>query len=226
MSEYKEIISLTDGPVKYEWTNEASIKMKNHSYPYSLKEAEFFYLRDIIVKYNLKTGYELATAFGVSTTAIGLGFKQTGGKLVTMDAYVEEHCNSWLVYRDMPPQIYHDKDGYKSANHLIKHFGLEDHVVTEVGWSPNNTEEVIKKHLTDKIDFVFIDGGHFPDQVIKDVEVLLPLLADKYLIAFHDNYPQVFDRKVNDFLMDNFGMLPEIVVAPPTGYNLSIITNL
>jgi predicted O-methyltransferase YrrM len=226
MSEYIEIIELKNGPVKYEWTNEASIKMVGHTYPYSLKEEEFFYLRDIIIKYNLKTGYELATAFGVSTTAIGLGFKQTGGKLVTMDAYVEEHCDSWLVYRDMPPQVYPDKDGYKSANHLIKHFGLEDHVITEVGWSPNNTEEVIKKHLTDKIDFVFIDGGHFPDQVIKDVEVLIPMLADKYLIAFHDNYPQVFDHKVNDFLMRNFGKLPEIVVAPPTGYNLSIITNI
>jgi hypothetical protein len=58
------------------------------------------------------------------------------------------------------------------------------------------------------------------------VEVLLPLLADKYLIAFHDNYPQVFDRKVNDFLIHNFGIPPEIVVAPPNGYNLSIITNL
>jgi hypothetical protein len=120
-----------------------------------------------VTTYNLKRGYECATAFGVSSTAAGLGFKKTGGKLVTMDAYVEElydNCNS---YRGVEAVTHPNSDDYKSAKFLHKHFGLEETVFCEVGWSPRDTAQTISKHFApeEKLDFVFIDAGHFPEQV-------------------------------------------------------------
>jgi len=89
---FKQILNLTDGPVQYELTEMGHIKMVNHLYPYSIKEREFNFLRDLIAHNNLKNGFECATAFGISSLALGLGFKETGGKCVTMDAYIEEKC--------------------------------------------------------------------------------------------------------------------------------------
>ena len=59
--------------------------MENHIFPLSIRYDEFEFLKNLIIKYNLKSGFELATAFGVSTVALGIGFIKTGGKLVTMD---------------------------------------------------------------------------------------------------------------------------------------------
>jgi len=41
MNEFSEIIKFEDGPVQYENTGSGHIKMKQHPYPYSIKEEEF-----------------------------------------------------------------------------------------------------------------------------------------------------------------------------------------
>jgi predicted O-methyltransferase YrrM len=230
MSDFLKIISTENGPVQYElvrsWFGANSMKMTNHKFPYSITETEFEFLKDLIIMYNLKSGYEIATAFGVSSTGIGLGFKETGGKLVTMDAYIEENANNCESYKDYKPAVYENMDGYKSAKFLIKEFGLEDTVFLEVGWSPNDTESVIRKHISEPLDFVFIDGGHFPNQLINDISSVVPLLADKYVIAFHDMYPGVFDESVNEHIRKTFGKDVQVAVPEPYGYNLSIIMNI
>ena len=72
------------------------------------------------VEHNLQRGYECATAFGISSCAIGLGFKQTGGKIVTMDAYIEEKCQNPGAYKDFERTVYEQSDGYKSVKYLIE----------------------------------------------------------------------------------------------------------
>ncbi len=64
--------------------------MAHRSIPVSLSETEFNYLSQFIVEHNLTAGFDLATAFGISALAIGLGLKKTGGRLLSMDSYREE----------------------------------------------------------------------------------------------------------------------------------------
>lgn len=223
---FNEIVSLKGGPIEYEMIGNGNIKMTNHKYPYSIKKSEFEFLYNLIVENNLQRGYECATAFGISSTALGLGFKQTGGKIVTMDAYIEEKTGNPGAYENKEREVYDKSDGYKSVKHLIQHFGLENTLFPEIGWSPIDTESSIRKHFNEPLDFVFIDAGHFPEQMIKDIDSILPLLADKYVLAFHDIYPWSFSPAVHQHLFDKIGKKVEIKVPHPAGENLGIVVNL
>jgi predicted O-methyltransferase YrrM len=226
MSQFEEIVKFEDGPVQYENTGSGHIKMKQHPYPYSIKQDEFEFLKNIIIEHNLQRGYECATAFGVSSCAIGLGFKQTGGKIVTMDAYVEEQCKNPGAYKDFERTVYETSDGYKSVKYLIEKFELQDTLFPEIGWSPDDTFRCIKNHFREKLDFVFIDAGHFEDQMIKDIDAFLPLLADKYVLAFHDVYEWSFSNKVHNHLMNTIGKKVEIMIPDGRGENLGVIINV
>lgn len=221
-----KVLDLKDGPVQYELTGTNNIKMVQHPYPYSIKEAEFNFLTNLIADNNLQRGYECATAFGISSLSIGLGFKKTGGKIVTMDAYIEEKCKNPGAYKDFQREVYEKADGYKSVNYLIKKFGLENTLFPEIGWSPDDTETCVRRHFEEKLDFVFIDAGHFPEQMIKDIDAFLPLLGEKYVLAFHDVYPWSHSEAVHKHLFDKIGKRVEIKVPHPEGENLGVIINL
>ena len=227
---YDEIIGLTGGPVSYELEPWGHIKLREYAFPASIQKLEFDIIRTIVKSYNLKRGYECATAFGVSSVAAGLAFKETGGKLVTMDAYVEELFNNCNDYRGKKPVTYADSDNYKSAKFLHNHFGLNDTVFAEVGWSPRDTASVISKHFgpEEKLDFVFIDAGHFPEQVIQDIDSFVPFLAEKNVLMFHDVYDSVFDATVKNRVRELFGKDIEIIVPNETGRgdNLGILINM
>lgn len=226
MSNFSKILTLKDGPVQYENVGSGNIKMVQHAYPYSIKEKEFNFLTQLIVDYDLKNGYECATAFGVSSTAIGLGFKQTGGKCVTMDAYIEEKCSNPGAYKDFEREVYEKADGFKSVKYLIEQFGLQNHLFPEIGWSPTDTESAVRKHISEPLDFVFIDAGHFPEQMIKDIDAFLPLLGDRYVLAFHDVYPWSYSEAVHQHLFNKIGKRVEIKVPHPDGENLGIVVNV
>jgi predicted O-methyltransferase YrrM len=197
--------------------------MINHDFPASIRQREFEFLKETIIKYNLKNGFELATAFGVSAVGLGLGFKETGGKLITMDAYIEEHLEDHR-YESAGNQKYFEMDGWKSVNYLIEHFRLQNTVIPTVGWSPDDTGSIIAQHTTEKIDFVFLDSGHFPEQVMKDLNVIKPFLANEYVIALHDYYETVFPDYVVEWIVKEFGT-PIIGVPSPHGDNLALIVN-
>jgi len=223
---FDEIISLKDGPVQYERVGTGNIKMVQHPYPYSIKLKEFEFLKNLIAENNLQRGYECATAFGISSLAIGLGFKQSGGKCVTMDAYIEEKCKDPGAYANFEREVYEKADGYKSVKYLIDKFELQDTLYPEIGWSPDDTITCVKKHITEPLDFVFIDAGHFPEQMIKDFDAFLPLLGEKYILAFHDVYPWSYSELVHDHIFSKIGKRVEIKVPHPAGENLGIIFNL
>lgn len=225
MSYFQRILSLKDGPVSYETVGSGNLKMKNHSYPYSIKEKEFEFLVDLVSTHNLQRGYECATAFGISSLAIGLGFKKTGGKCVTMDAYVEEKFDNPGAYENIEKLVYDKSDGFKSVNYLIDKFDIKENLFPEIGWSPDDTETSIRKHFSEPLDFVFIDAGHFEHQMIKDISAFVPLLADKYVIAFHDVYPWSFTDRVHEHLYNLTGKKVEIALPHPHGENLGVVIN-
>ena len=223
---FNEITNLTGGPIQYEKVGNGNIKMTNHAFPYSIKEEEFEFLRNLIVENNLQRGYECATAFGISSTALGLGFKETGGKIVTMDAYIEEKMGNPGSYQNKEREVYDKSDGYKSVKYLIEHFGLENTLFPEIGWSPDDTETCVRKHISEPLDFVFIDAGHFPEQMIKDIDAFIPLLGEKYVLAFHDVYNHSFSDKVHEHLFNKLGHKVEIKIPHPRGENLGVVINL
>jgi predicted O-methyltransferase YrrM len=235
-SEFLEISQLKWGPVQYrlwgvlddrdkDYVGQYVISMVGHKFPVSIRESEFEFLKNFIIKYDLKNGFELATAFGISAIALGLGFKQTGGHLLTMDCYVEEHHDSNLYDVYGVPYHYENTDGWKSANYLIEHFRLKKNVTPKYGWSPGDTGSVISQVLTKKIDFIFLDAGHYTKQIMMDLGALKPWLADEYVIILHDFYPHIFTEELLQFLEDNFGKKPEVVLEYPKGENMALIIN-
>lgn len=220
------ILEFNDGPVKYEKSGRGHIKMVGHGVPLSIMQEEWNFLHNIIVDNNLQRGFELATAFGISGSAIGTAFKKTGGKFVTMDAYIEEKCGDAGTYEKFEREVYDKSDGYKSVKYLIEKFELQNTMFAEIGWSPVDVDSVITKHHTDKLDFVFLDAGHFEGQMIKDIDAIKPHLADKFVFVFHDIYDWSCTKEVHDHVKKVFGKDIEIKLPYPRGENMGVITNL
>jgi predicted O-methyltransferase YrrM len=235
MSEFFEISDLKWGPVQYrlngyrssynsELIENYAIGMANHSFPLSVRYDEFEFLKNLVFKYNLKSGFELATAFGVSTVALGLAFKQNGGKLVTMDAYVEERQETYTQeYADTSTNF--DSDGFKSVNYLIEHFSLKDVVNPQIGWSPVDVKNVVENHSRKSFDFLFLDGGHSPGQIILDLYAIRPFLEKEYVIVLHDYFDNVYTPEVMDIIRFLFGKEPVVELEQPFGENMAVIYN-
>lgn len=231
MSSFDAILSIQNPMFSYRLEERGNISLNRKRVPLSIRKYEYDTITNTIIKYNLKRGYECATAFGVSSMAAGHGFKETGGKLVTMDAFIEEKMSSDSAYSGfVDPVLFETATNRKSAEFLIQHFGFENIVFSELGWSPNDVESVIRKHYKEdeKLDYVFIDAGHFPHQVIKDIQAVVPFLAEKNVMMFHDVYPHVFDHNVNQYIEQKFGKKIEILATPESGLgdNLGILVNL
>jgi hypothetical protein len=143
-----------------------------------------------------------------------------------MDAYIEEKCKNPGAYEKFEAEVYEQADGFKSVKYLIDQFDLKNTLYPEIGWSPDDTETAVRKHITEPLDFVFIDAGHFPEQMIKDIDAFLPLLGEKYVLAFHDVYPWSYSQMVHDHLYNQIGKRVEIKVPHPRGENLGVVINL
>lgn len=218
---YNTLINLEPGEFKYEFTPFGNLKFNIKNFPYSIKEDEFNFIRSVIEKNNLKRGVEICTGVGISSLAAGLGFSKTSGKLLTIDAYIEESLET-PSYEDVNKQLYHEAIGYKSIQFLRNVFHLEENIYPEVGWSPDDTGRLIEKiFVKQKIDYVFIDGGHFTYQIIKDINSVLPYLDDHFVLLLHDTY--AFDDIVREYLLSTFGKLHTVVVPIPMGEDLAII---
>jgi hypothetical protein len=226
---YEHIISLRGGPVEYEYSVSANLKLRNHPYPWSIIAAEFDTLYNIITMNNLKRGYEACTGVGISGLAAALAMKETGGKVVSLDCYVEEHNNYW-TYTDekfnSEKTKVTDSDGYKSVFYLREIFGVQDQFIPEIGWTPDDVPATLEKHYTESLDYVFIDGGHLPEQVIADITAVLPYTNKETIWTFHDCFPQVWTNDVAEFCKNNLGGELKIICPASKGAsNLGILVN-
>ena len=128
-------------------------------------------------------------------------------------------------YENFERFVYSESDGYKSVRYLIEKFNLENTLFPEIGWSPFDTAGAITKHIKEPLDFVFLDAGHFPEQMIKDFDAFLPFLGPRYAIIFHDVYPWSYSEAVHEHIFNKIGKRVEIIIPHPEGENLGIITN-
>lgn len=189
-----------------EFVEENSLKFTNHYHPWSILENEATILYDLIVKNNLKRGFEISTGIGISSTITGEAFKITNGKLVTVDAYVEETFNNCAMY-DINTRITKREssaDGHKMAKFLHQSLNIDNNVQLEIGWSPDDIPDIYQKNFKDnKLDYVFIDGGHSKEQIRADINVLLPFLSDNALFMLHD-FICVDEREVSTLKNNGF----------------------
>jgi hypothetical protein len=191
---YNDILEqLKDSPVKLEGTPPSQVhtglKMVNHYHPWSITEVEFNIIRDRIIEKNYKLGFEVATAFGISALAAGLGFKETGGYLLTMDAYIEEQYNNCGAYAGKK-ETYYDADGWKSINYIVNKFDLAKAITPVVGWSPDDLYGYLQPLFDSglRLDYAFIDGGHWQDQILKDAAEVKKYLGEHFSVFFHDGH--------------------------------------
>jgi hypothetical protein len=222
---FNRITALRGGPVEYEQVPTGHLKLKNHQFPWSVVETEFNWITDLIVKNNLKRGYEACTGVGISGLAAALGMKQTGGKIVSLDAYVEERLNNYNY--DDQKILLENADGYKSVFYLRDEFDVKDQFFPEVGWTPDDVGTIIERHYTEPLDYVFIDGGHKPDQLLLDIKAVIPYTNESTIWTFHDCNPSLWTPEVANFCQEQFGARLEIVCPSSAGCNdLGILVKL
>jgi predicted O-methyltransferase YrrM len=178
--------------------------MANHIHPLSITQDEFDFIRQLVIERKAMRGFEVATAFGMSALAAALGFRETGGKIVTMDAYIEERYGNAEAYRGAAKGVMGGSDGFTVANFFVETFGLSPHMRLKVGWSPDDTATTLTYEFGDgKLDYVFIDAGHWDEAVIADLWAIRPFVRTGTLILIHDIH--CFSDRLQHFLVDTFG---------------------
>ena len=170
-----------------------SWRLQEKKFPYSCTDEEGLIINYIIQANQLKSGFEIATGFGYSSIYSGLGFKETKGKLISLDCYVEED-KEFPIYtnEELKKCVVRVKNNIQSGNYPAGLKFAKDHtnllelsntINFVIGLSPADIPSILEKVT---LDFVFIDGGHFDGQPLKDFLAVLPYLADKWAIFFHD----------------------------------------
>lgn len=165
---------------RYGFTRKGEYLSHDDSFPYSISEKEFNYITKFIIDKDLKSGYDLATGVGIAALGSGLGFKKTGGKLISVDSYIEHERQSDSYEGDTAVI-------FQSASYAMNRLLMYDYkvpVALEEGWSPFDVLPIFRENNVTMLDYVFIDGGHYPKQVRKDIAIL----KDKVngYMFFHD----------------------------------------
>jgi predicted O-methyltransferase YrrM len=127
-------------------------------------------LFDIILDKSYKRGLEIGTSNGYSALWLGLAFKETGGKLITIEI---------------------EPKRAREAQENFEHAGLDDIIESRI----NDALKEIPA-LEGKFDFVFIDAWK-PDY-IKYLELILPKMKSGGVITAHNVTSQ--GSSVRDFL--------------------------
>lgn len=115
-----------------------------------------------------KNIYIIGNAFGWSTIVMSLAFR--GAAIVALDAGIEGADN--LMGINLTNQI-------ALKNKLT--------CLVEYGFSPEKTKEVVEKHFhNEPLDFVFIDGLHTNEQLLKDFKGVVDFCHEDTVYLFHD----------------------------------------
>lgn len=202
--------------------NQYSLRMSEKIFPVSISSYEFDFIRNFIVNNNFRSGFEIATGFGISSLALALGFKETDGHLVTIDAYIEE--SQGTSYYDAELTKNSNPLGFQSVNYLIERFGLKDVLYAKIGLSPSD----VPKFLPKEIDVAFLDGLHTNDQIVLDFDAVYSALnKEKFVVFIHDTHClsgsilSNFESRLNAKLI-----VPEHLHGHRLGHNLGYISKL
>lgn len=204
-----------------------SRKLPDRAFPYSCTDEEGLALYHVVASNGLRSGYEVATAFGYSTGFLGLAAQRSGGEVVTMDCFVEEWKESFSYEADelghaMAQTIADVHEGryprgLEMANANLAALGLQDVVVLTLGVSPDHVDRALSGRV---LDFAFIDGGHFDGQPRRDFAAVAPYLAQRCAVFFHDNND-------NPAVEEAVALAEDLLDAPaavlPTRYGLTLV---
>jgi hypothetical protein len=218
MIKLDELTQKQIGPVGFEFLPSGHLKLKTKTFPWSIVQKEFDYLYNLIVNNNLTKGYEACTGVGISALAAGLAMKQTGGKIVTLDAYIEEHLDT-SNYHNHDKLINQEALAYQTVHSLIEKYDLKNVLFPIIGWTPDDVPFAIESNFNEPLDYVFIDGGHFPHQVIADITAVLPYTNESTHWLFHDANVHCFNQNVHDFIKEKFNKSIQIVCPESEGCN-------
>ncbi len=184
---------------KTEKTNErtdwdASYKLRTQPYPWSCTLEEGLIMEYVIAANGLKLGFEIATAFGFSALFLGRGLRENGGRLISLDCYVEEVAGSFrYTAREMRQHLALVKervaagtlpDCLAQARESARAIETQDNVDFAIGVSPEDVAPLLRGRT---VDVALIDGGHFENQPTLDFRAVQPFLAEKCAVFFHDN---------------------------------------
>lgn len=194
----------------------------NKKLPYSISEYEFNYMKYFILKNNLKSGYELATGIGISSISIGFAIGCNGGKLITVDSYLEEMIQNQPIDNT---DISVSDDPLIRNKKLFNSLGLNN-IHSYKAFSP-----ACSSILDEELDFVFFDCPKDANDFIRDASILKDRMSNKFAIFVHDThcFPNEFKRISKDI----FGIEGKFIYdfQTPNGiikqtFPLGIITNL
>lgn len=196
MSTWDRIIELSQkGPVPLKRWGSAhnGLQMVGSDLPISISEREYDYL----VKYcqdNKKcTAYDLATAFGISALALAEG----GCKVLSIDSYTEELEQNQPTTIDIKPNPeFWNSKGYKSAEYLTHN----DWVFLKCAVAPNDTESVIKNHVTffGLFNIILFDCPKSDDSFIIQFDHILLFCTNNVSIFVHDTH--VYDGRAEAYI--------------------------
>lgn len=155
----------------------------NGKLPFSISEYEFNYMKDFILDNDLKNGYELATGIGISSIGIGYALEKNGGKLVSIDSYLEELIQEQPIGNTV---LSYSNGGFERNNFMFKSMGLK--IITHKRISPN-CEDILDLEFNNDIDFVFLDCPKDSNDLIRDISILKDRInKKKFAIFVHDTH--------------------------------------
>ena len=145
---------------------------------------EVYFLECLFSDYQPKNIFCIGNAFGWSSIAISL--LNPNANVVCIDAGIEGKDNN---------------AGIELTNRMANNEGLNLTVIK--GFSPDDVDHVVKDCLDDTLDFVFIDGMHTNEQLLKDYNAITKHIHPDSIILFHDvlmfEMEKSFDEIVYDF---------------------------
>lgn len=198
----------------------------NNRLPYSISEYEFNFMKDVILKNNLKNGYELATGIGISSISIGYALDCNGGHLVTVDSYIED-LNQEVPIGDI--KLNGSDDAFLRNKKLFESLGLTN-IYPYKGFSPDCCS-LLDNHFNNDIDFVFLDCPKDTNDFIRDITPIKARLSKEYVIFVHDVHCFLEDFKT--ISKDLFGVEGSLIYEfkTPTEtilqtFPIGLITNI
>lgn len=188
---------------------------------------EVYFIECLFSEYQPKNIFCIGNAFGWSSIAISI--LNPDAKVICIDAGTEGDDNN---------------EGIELTNRIAHNEGLNLTVIK--GISPNDVGHIVKDCFNDSIDFVFVDGLHTNEQLIKDYNAVIKHVHPDSILLFHDiiefKMTDAFDKIVHTFnkqhrflyrcesgmgiLLPSNPSLPVVNVVNAFSENHNIIDNL
>jgi hypothetical protein len=129
---------------------------------------EVYMIEEISYIFKPKNIFIIGNAFGWSTIVMSLAFPNA--KIIALDAGIEGKDAMF---------------GIELTNKIAKNEGLNSYV--EYGYSPQDTQKLVSKYFNNNsLDFVFIDGLHTNEQLLKDFYGVVDFCHKQTVYFFHD----------------------------------------